>query len=594
MENWIILGPLGAGGQGIVWSAVRKSDDAAGALKVFRPDRSGGHESAARMETEAAALRQLEHPGIVRVLDSGAMEDGQFYIATELVEGCDLHRLLHVEKLTPERALSIGECVAAALEHAHGRGIIHRDLKPANVLTGRGGVVKLVDFSLARRTSVEAPQVSVTRDGTTFGTPYYLAPEVMRGTPATTSSDLYALGVMLYEMLTGAPPAGRFARVSEKCGLPREADALIESLLSEEPSQRPASAAVVLRKLQGVQNRLAGSAAARVRRQRWLVAGGIAGVAALAGGIGYFAPRPVPPPPGIATLNAKGFPNPAAATRAEPFVNSLGMSFIPVPQVPVLFCRHETRMGEYFSYLDGVRDEQQQWAATYGSPLGTRSPLHTLTPIGWTVTPPTMDDRQSFFGVPFQKDGPACGINLLQSRRFCAWLTWREQREGRLSPGDYYRLPTDTEWSAAAGLPAEAGATPEDRHRKLPAGEPVYPWGSDWPPPPGYGNYAGTEARDATWPVIWLNLKTANDSHVRTAPSGSFAENAAGLHDMWGNVWEWCDTPRNAVSNTFTLRGASWVEGGYPVHFRRDYRRFEVAARRETTIGFRCVLVVGK
>ena len=546
------------------------------------------------METEAAALRQLDHPGIVQVLDAGATEDGQFYIATELIEGCDLHRLLQVERLAPERALHIGECVAAALEHAHGRGIIHRDLKPANVLTGRDGVVKLVDFSLARLTNVEAPQVSVTRDGTTFGTPYYLAPELMRGTPASAASDLYALGVMLYEMLTGAPPAGRFARVSEKCGLPREADALIESLLSEEPSQRPASAAVVLRKLQIVRTRLAGAAASRVRRQRWLVAGGIAGVAALAGGIGYFAPRPVPPAPGVAALNARGFPNPAAASRAEPFVNSLGMSFIPVPRLAVLFCRHEARMSDYTSYLDGVRDERQEWMEARGGPIGTRVPLHTLTADGWTTAMMDVEDLHKFFGVPFRQDGPACGINFNQAQRFCAWLTWREQREGRLSPGDLYRLPTDEEWSTAAGLPAEGGGTPEDRHMKLPAVEPVYPWGAEWPPPQGFANYAGTEARDSAWPVHWLSLKTANDEFPRAAPAGSFPDNAAGLQNLWGNVWEWCDSRRNAVASIYTLRGASWVDGGYPEQFRRDYRRFEPATRRETSIGFRCVLVVAR
>ena len=466
VSGWQVLGLLGAGGQGIVWRAVREEDDLPGALKVFRPDRSGGHESAARMEAETAALRRLTHEGIVQVLAGGETEDGRFFIATELVEGCDLHRLLQAERLPPERALHIAHCVARALEHAHANGIIHRDVKPANVLTGRDGAVKLVDFSLARMASTAAA-VSVTCDGTTFGTPYYLSPEVMRGAPATAASDLYALGVMLYEMLTGAPPAGRFARVSEKCLLPRETDALVESLLSEQPEQRPGSAAEVARKLEQLQRTLSVSAASRTRRRRWKFASSAAGVALLAGAAGYCAPRPQPPPPPPAKLNAHGFPNPAAATRAEPFRNSLGMAFLPVPPAEVLFCRHETRLSDWNAYLDGIRDEKDEWLRVYGGNAFTRRGLRTLTPEGWTLTALDAEDVHGVLGNVPGLEGAVCGTGFLQSQRFCAWLTWREQREGRLGPGQYYRLPTDEEWSAAAGLPLESGTTPEERHEAL-------------------------------------------------------------------------------------------------------------------------------
>ena len=186
-------------------------------------------------------------------------------------------------------------------------------------------------------------------------------------------------------------------------------------------------------------------------------------------------------------------------------------------------------------------------------------------------------------------------MNLLQAQRFCAWLTWREQREGRLGPGQFYRLPADEEWSAAAGLPPEPGATPEERHQKLPEGEPLYPWGtSQWPPAPGFGNYAGSEARDSAWPVNWLSLRERNDSYPRVAPPGQFGENANGLFDLWGNVWEWCETRRNLVSNLGTLRGGSWVDGGYSFQFRRDFRRFEQPSRRQTDTGFRCVLELSR
>jgi serine/threonine protein kinase len=172
LPGWDVLEPVGAGGQGIVWRAVRLEDDALGAVKVFRTQ---DLESAARMEAEAAALRSLEHPGIVQVLDCGETADARFYVITEFVEGCDLQRLMQAQRLPVERALQIVQGVAEAIAHAHERGLVHRDLKPANVLIGRDGAVKLADFSLAREISAEA-KVTMTRDGITFGTPYALLP----------------------------------------------------------------------------------------------------------------------------------------------------------------------------------------------------------------------------------------------------------------------------------------------------------------------------------------------------------------------------------------------------------------------------------
>lgn len=141
---------------------------------------------------------------------------------------------------------------------------------------------------------------------------------------------------------------------------------------------------------------------------------------------------------------------------------------------------------------------------------------------------------------------------------------------------------------AAAGVRHHAGGAP----RSPPAGEAIYPWGTNlWPPPPGFGNYGGTEARDNNWPAAWQSLSFQNDSYARVAPAGMFGENVHGLVDLWGNVWEWCDSRRNLVSNVATLRGGSWVDGGYRNQFRRDFRRFEEPTRRQTDIGFRPVLV---
>lgn len=588
LPGWDVLEPVGAGGQGIVWRAVRLEDDALGAVKVFRTQ---DLESAVRMESEAAALRSLEHPGIVRVLDCGETEDERFCVITEFVEGCDLQRLMQAQRLTADRALEIVTRVTEAVAHAHERGLVHRDLKPANVLIGRDGAVKLADFSLARAMSAET-KVTMTRDGTTFGTPYYLAPEVMRGEPATAAADLYAIGVMLYEMLTGAPPAGRFTRVSEKCDLPREADVLIELLLAEDPAKRPDSALSVLKKLRELDQVRAGALAARLRRHRWKLTAAMAASIVLAGVIGYLIPRPIPPAPPPPSLNAKGFANPAAATRGQPWKNSLDMSFIPVPGIDrVLVCQHETRMSDFLLSVAGQGLEWEAWKEAYGVDVVTRIRLTDVRPSGWeTQDKNVLDVTFGLLSLGLPKDAAACGINIYMARRFCAWLTWREQRQGRLAANEYYRLPTDDEWSLAAGLPAETELVVERRHRSMEGA--VHPWGLGWPPPPNFANYAGTEARDANWPVAWLSLPSRNDDFPRAAPVGSFPPVSTGLYDVWGNVWEWCESPPNVISAEMTLRGGSWVEGGYRPQMRKDYRRFERANLRESCIGFRCVLVV--
>lgn len=587
LPGWDVLEPVGAGGQGIVWRAVRLEDDALGAVKVFRTQ---DLESAVRMESEAAALRSLEHPGIVRVLDCGETEDERFYVITEFVEGCDLQRLMQAQRLTTDRALEIVTRVTEAVAHAHERGLVHRDLKPANVLIGRDGAVKLADFSLARDLDA-AKKITMTREGITFGTPYYLAPEVMRGEPATASADLYALGVMLYEMLTGAPPAGRFARVSEKGDLPREVDRLIESLLAEEPSKRPASAESVLKSLAQIDALRRGELAARLRKHRWKLIGGIAASVMLAGLIGYLIPRPPPPVPPPPRLNAKGFANPAAATRAQPWKNSLEMSFIPVPGLSgLLVARHETRMRDYIRYAQDV-ELSPEWHKAYGAEQKTRVPVSDVRPGGWTPFPNLPFDLAMLASTPLLPESAACGVNHFQASRFCAWLTWREQKEGRIAPGEYYRLPTDEEWSLAAGLPAETEPEVEKRHLSWPKGK-AHPWGEGWPAPRNFANYAGQEARDANWPTEWLSLPQSNDDFPRVAVVGSFAESKNGLFDLWGNVWEWTDTKRNLISHQVTLRGGSWVDGGYPGQLRVDFRRFERPNLRESCIGFRCVLVV--
>ena len=207
-----------------------------------------------RLQREADLARRLDHPDIVAVIEAG-LQTGGAWLAMERVRGLDLSRYTQRHLLLPETlVLRIGARVAAALAHAHGHGIVHRDLKPANVLVNLAdGQVKLADFGVARD-----QDTSATRTGLTLGTPSYMAPEQLAGAPATAASDTYALGVMLFELLSGrrphqaatlgellkataSQPPASLARL--RPDLPPTVVAAVDQLLAREPSDRPADLA---------------------------------------------------------------------------------------------------------------------------------------------------------------------------------------------------------------------------------------------------------------------------------------------------------------------------------------------------------------
>ena len=220
---------------------------------------------AERLQREADLGRQLQHPDIVEVLDAGLAKH-HAWLAMERIHGVDLGRYVQPMRLLPEAVvLHLGSRVAAALAHAHAHGVIHRDLKPANVLVNLGtDQVKLADFGVARIT-----EASLTRTGMTLGTPAYMAPELLSGAPATAASDAYALGVMLFELLTGRRPhqadtlgallkavahAPPVSLAALRPDLPRPAVAAIEQLIDHNPNRRPAD-------LRGWTSQVAGLAA---------------------------------------------------------------------------------------------------------------------------------------------------------------------------------------------------------------------------------------------------------------------------------------------------------------------------------------------
>ena len=197
-----LIAPLGEGGMATLWRAMDEQLDREVAVKLLRPQFGNDPGFAARFKQEARSAGSLSHPNIVSVFDYGtdAETNGQF-IVMQLVDGDDLAAILHKHgRLETDDAVRIAIGVASALEAAHRRGIVHRDVKPGNILIDQD--VKVTDFGIARAVS----EASMTVTGTTLGSVHYFSPEQARGDEVTGQSDVYALGIVLYEMLTGRRP----------------------------------------------------------------------------------------------------------------------------------------------------------------------------------------------------------------------------------------------------------------------------------------------------------------------------------------------------------------------------------------------------
>lgn len=213
MPDLELHGCLGRGGMGLVFRARQVRLDRYVAVKLMNPELAKSEEFAQRFEREARALARLDHPGIVRVHDFGEA-GGVYYLVMEYVEGVNLRELLE-EGVESAQAEEIIAQLCDALAYAHEHGVVHRDIKPENVLLDRGGRVKVADFGLAKL-QVDRGSTYGTRTRRVIGTPQYMAPEQL-GSPETVDhrADIFAIGVVFYEMLTGQLPVGRFPTPSE-------------------------------------------------------------------------------------------------------------------------------------------------------------------------------------------------------------------------------------------------------------------------------------------------------------------------------------------------------------------------------------------
>ena len=234
-----ILELIGFGGMGLVYKARQPQLDRMVALKILSPQLSNDPAFSERFSREARALAKLNHPNIVGVYDFGRA--GNFYyFLMEYVDGVNLHTLIQDKQIKTAEALRIVIEVCNALQFAHDEGIIHRDIKPANILIDTKGRVKIADFGLARLGGADTKKTShATQTQTVLGTPHYMAPEqVEKPLEVDRRADLYSLGVVFYEMLTGELPIGRFSLPSEKAMIDARLDEVVLRTLEKEPQRR--------------------------------------------------------------------------------------------------------------------------------------------------------------------------------------------------------------------------------------------------------------------------------------------------------------------------------------------------------------------
>jgi serine/threonine protein kinase len=264
--NLEILELVGKGGMGAVYRARQPGLDRVVAVKVLPPEVARDPAFAERFSREARSLARFNHPNIVTIYDFGET-GGFYYIIMEFVAGQNLRQLLRAGALSEAQMLRIVAQVCDALQYAHDAGVVHRDIKPENILLRASGQVKIADFGLAKMVGSAPAHLSLTGSHDVMGTVYYMAPEqLLRNLDVDHRVDIYSLGVVFYEMLTGELPVGRFAPPAQRARVDARLDAIVLRALESKPEHRYQDAAEIKRDVEAV---LAGPQVAPTARADW-------------------------------------------------------------------------------------------------------------------------------------------------------------------------------------------------------------------------------------------------------------------------------------------------------------------------------------
>jgi serine/threonine-protein kinase len=530
---------LGTGGFAVVFLVRDRNLKRDLAVKVLSPELVTSKTVLARFRREAETVAQLSHPNIVPLHFIGQQGD-LLYLAMQCVDGGSLaDRIAESGSMPVEVVRRAVTEVASALAHAHKRGVVHRDIKPQNVLVdGETGRCLVTDFGIAR----DVDSRSLTASGLVLGTPAYLAPEQVTGSPSDHRADIYSLGLMAYEMLAGRQPfegttpmSAMMKRLSGppepisalRDDVPRDLEDVLDGCLVVDPKHRFQSAADVARALTGETPRSGGQPTREViarlrtrRRNRWIGAASV-GLFALGATALLLQKRETPTPHSVI-----------------PAVDS-GMVLIPAAEYSVgLDAGPSNARPAHRVHLDAFGlDRREASIADF-----REFSIATNAPTPWN-------------GAVTDADVPVTGVQWAEAASYCAWK----------HPG-VGRLPSEEEWEAAAR--GTAGRR--------------YPWGDSAP-----SQHANTLSANRSGPV-----------HAGNFPSGATPD---GVQDLIGNVWEWTSSPyrgypgatafADSMQQFRVIRGGAFnTPDSIATASVRGYNRPAAPRDQLALTGFRCAM----
>jgi formylglycine-generating enzyme required for sulfatase activity/tRNA A-37 threonylcarbamoyl transferase component Bud32 len=635
-----ILSPIGKGGMGMVYKARdRFLHDEIVAIKVMRSDILRAPEQARRFRSEILLARKVRHRNVCGIYEYN--HDGDLeLIAMELIEGKDYRRILRERgPLPPAEAFAVAIQITEGLEAVHEAGIVHRDLKTPNVMRDSRGVARLMDFGIAKSL---ANDTGGTATGAILGTPEYMSPEQVRGEKVDARSDLYAMGVLIWELFTGrvpfqgdTPVATLFLHVQQpppfdsdaSRGLPGPLVPVLRRALAKRPDERYASAREMLDALREAERQTVGGAASapQTLSASPTLASDLRRDIAEPTLVDAALPKLAPPtPPARSTTPLPPLAPSKPARGGLPLLIAGGLVFV----AAALFV----------GYKLGTTPSPKP-AATAGDASSSRNTVdgleYVLVPAGGfemgcvptdtlcedaerpahhvQITRPFLLGRTEVTVEAFgrfvektghqttaEKPGSGDGLDLeagpkrdwrhpgfpQEPRHPVVHVSWDDAAAFCAWSGG--RLPTEAEWEYAA-RGGRAGAR--------------YVWGDDEVPAAGGKKHANIadESAGRRFPE-WKFLRGYDDGFVYTAPVGSFEPNGFGLADMAGNVWEWCADgfdpayyARNVASDPTgaeparerVRRGGAW-DSLQPRPLRASNRDGQPPQEHFNSVGFRC------